>query len=126
MSFDPLDAALGELRRAGADYGDARLVSDEREAIHVRFEEVETLQRGRSRGLGVRALWGGAWGFAARPDTDEASAVQAARDAVEVARAAAQVSAHRVSLVEEEPGRGQWANPVAVDPFALPLERKVA
>src|SRR4051812_32468044 len=102
------------------------MAADEREAIHLRFEEVEILQRGRSRGIGVRALVGGAWGFAARPGADEATAVQAARDAVEVARAAAQVSEHRVSLVEEEPGRGQWANPVAEDPFAVPLERKIA
>jgi TldD protein len=101
-------------------------VADEREAIHVRFEEVEILQRGRSRGIGVRALVGGAWGFGARPGADEAAAVQAARDAVEVARAAALLSEHRVSLVEEEPERGQWANPVVTDPFAVPFERKVA
>jgi TldD protein len=126
VSFDALDAAVAELRRAGADYGDARLVADEREAIHVRFEEVETLQRGRSRGIGVRALVGGAWGFGARPGNDEAAAVQAARDAIAVARAAALVSDHRVGLVEEEPGRGQWANPVAEDPFEVPLERKIA
>jgi len=126
MSFDPLDAACAELARAGADYGDARLVADEREAIHVRFEEVENLQRGRSRGIGVRALVEGAWGFGARPGGDEATAVQAARDAVQVARAAAGVSRLRVRLVEEEPARGSWANPVALDPFAVPLERKIA
>jgi TldD protein len=126
MSFDPLDAACAELARAGAEYGDARLVADEREAIHVRFEEVENLQRGRSQGIGVRALVDGAWGFAARPGADEATAVQAARDAVEVARAAARIATHRVRLVEEEPARGSWANPVALDPFAVPLERKIA
>lgn len=126
MSYEPLDAACAELARAGADYGDARLVADEREALHARLEEVENVQRGRSRGVGVRALWGGAWGFAARPGADEATAVQAARDALEVARAAAQVSKHRVRLVEEEPARGRWANPVAIDPFAVPLEQKIA
>jgi TldD protein len=126
MSFAPLEAACAELRRAGAEYGDARLVSDEREAIQVRFEEVETLQRGKSRGVGVRALVGGCWGFGARPGTDEESAVLAARDALAVARAAAQVSRHRVTLVEEEPARGSWQNAVAEDPFAVPVDRKIS
>jgi TldD protein len=125
MSFDALDAACAELARAGAD-GDARLVTDERETIHVRFQEVQNLQRGRSRGIGVRALVGGAWGFGARPGNDQEAAVQAARDAVAVARAAARISKHRVRLVEEEPARGTWANPVVIDPFAVPLERKIA
>jgi TldD protein len=124
MSWAPLDAACAELRRAGAAYGDARLVSDEREAIMVRFDEVETAQHGRSRGVGVRALVDGAWGFGARPGDDEVSAVLAARDAVAVARASALVSRHRVELSEEEPARGRWSNAVAEDPFAVPFERK--
>jgi TldD protein len=126
MSFAVLEAACEELRRAGADHGDARLVEDEREAIHVRFQEVEMLQRGRSGGIGVRALVAGAWGFGARPGNDEAAAVRAARDAIEVARASARVSSHAVRLVEEEPAHGAWATPVAIDPFALPLDRTIA
>jgi TldD protein len=125
MSFAPIEAACEELRRAGAEYGDARLVSDEREAIQVRFEEVETLQRGRSRGVGVRALVEGCWGFGARPGADEEAAVGAARDALAVAHAGARISRHRARLVEEEPARGVWANAVAEDPFAVPLERKI-
>jgi TldD protein len=126
MSLAPLQAACAELRRAGADYGDARLVSDEREVVQVRFEQVETAHHGRSRGVGVRALVDGSWGFGARPGGDEASAVLAARDAVAVARAAAPVSRHRVDLAAEEPAQGQWSNSVAVDPFAVPLDRKLA
>src|SRR2546421_11673029 len=126
MPLAVLDAACEELRRGGAQYGDARLVSDEREAIQVRFEEVETLHQGRAQGIGVRALVEGAWGFGARPGADEAAAVAAARDALEVARASARVLSHRVALVEEDPARGRWANAVAEDPFAVPLDRKLA
>jgi TldD protein len=125
MSLAALEAACDELRRAGAEYGDARHVAEEREAIMVRFEEVETAHHGRSQGVGVRALVDGAWGFAARPGSDEASAVQAARDAVAVARASAQVSRHRVELAEEEPVRGRWASSLGEDPFTVPLDRKL-
>jgi TldD protein len=125
MSLAALEAACAELRRGGARYGDARLVTEEREAIVVRFEEVETAHHSRSQGVGVRALVDGAWGFGARPGSDEASAVLAARDALAVARAVAQVSRHRVELAEEEPARGRWANTLAEDPFAVPLDRKL-
>src|SRR3954447_27022006 len=116
-SWPPLEAACEELRRAGASHGDARLVAEEREAIVVRFEEVETAHHGRSRGVGVRALIDGAWGFGARSGEDEDSAVLAARDAVAVGRAAALVSRYGVELSEEEPARGRWSNAVAEDPF---------
>jgi TldD protein len=125
-SWPPLEAACEELRRAGASHGDARLVAEEREAMVVRFEEVETAHHGRSRGIGVRALVDGAWGFGARPGGDEAAAVAAARDAVAVARAAARVASVRIELAEEEPACGHWANPLAEDPFTVPLDRKLA
>ncbi len=51
--FGVLEAALGELARAGASHGEARLVELEREASAVRFEEIERLQRNASRGIGV-------------------------------------------------------------------------
>lgn len=120
-----VEAALEELRRAGADYGDAREVADERESIALRFEEVERLSRTGSRGVGVRALVGGAWGFAARPETTDEAAALAAREAVAVARAAAAIAPAGVRLADEEPGRGRWATPVIEDPFAVPLSRKL-
>ena len=125
-SFSALEAALAELRAAGADHGDARLVDDEREAIQVRFDEVEILQRSRTRGIGVRVLLDGAWGFGARAGDGEEAAALAARDAVAVARAGARAARQRLVLGDEEPARGRWANPVAEDPFAVPLDRKIA
>src|SRR5687767_12732635 len=96
--FAALEAALAELRRAGADHGEARAVDEERESIQVRFAEPERLQRSGSRGIAVRALVRGRWGFAARPEISAEAAAQAARDAVEVAAAAARVSPLRVTL----------------------------
>src|SRR5215468_417265 len=121
-----VDAVLAEARRAGASYADARVVATESEGIALRLDDVEKLARDESRGLGVRVLAGGAWGFAATPDLDEASAVAAARRAVEVARAAARAAPTKIALAEEEPQRGRWETPVAVDPFAVPLDRKLA
>ena len=128
---DVLHAALAELRGAAdVRYADARLVATESEGIAIRLDEVERLARDRGRGVGVRVLCGtaraGAWGFAATPDSDEASVIQVTRRALEVARAAGRAAAPSVVLAEEEPQRGRWETPVAVDPFAVSLGDKLA
>ncbi len=128
MSSHPtLTAALEEVRRAtGVEYADARVVAIEREHVKLRNDDVERIDREASEGVAVRVLVRGAWGFGARPGTSVAAAAQAARDAVEVARAAAAVTRMRVRLAEEEPARGRWESPVIEDPFAVPLDRKLA
>lgn len=122
-----LGAALDAVRHeTGVEYADARLVDAAREHLHLRLDDVERLGRDRSAGVGVRVLCRGAWGFGARPEATEEAAVAAARDALEVARAAARVAREKIRLSEEEPAAGRWENPVAEDPFAVSLERKLA
>lgn len=113
-------------RRAGADYADARLVTEESESLTVRNQEMEGVDRSRSQGVGVRVLVGGYWGFAATARTEEAEVERTARLAVAIARAAARLPMEPVRLVEVEPAVGAWATDVREDPFAVPLEEKVA
>ncbi|HEY7957050.1 MAG TPA: TldD/PmbA family protein, partial [Polyangia bacterium] len=133
-----LEAATHRLRRAGADYADARHVEDTREQISIaatgsdaaEAPRIERLLRASSEGFGVRALVGGAWGFAARRGRDPQAIEAACAEALEVARAAAALtrlgSGARVRLAEEEPQRGHYATPVVEDPFAVPLDEKLA
>src|SRR5439155_7903146 len=46
--------------------------------------------------------------------------------ALEAGRAAAALTPDRVRLAEEAPQRGRWETPVAIDPFAIPIENKIA
>ncbi|RMH39542.1 MAG: TldD/PmbA family protein [Deltaproteobacteria bacterium] len=120
-------AALDAIARAdGLDYADARVVRSERDHLSVRDGTVDRAQRAHSAGIGVRALVRGAWGFAAEPDPSPAAAERAARRALAIARGVAAAARDRVRLAEEEPQRGHYATPVAVDPFAVPLDRRVA
>src|SRR3712207_5696317 len=92
-----LDAAVA----SGATYADVRAVELDTEALGVRDDTVESLDRTESIGFGVRVLVDGAWGFAssARLDDDEAAAV--AQMAVEVGRASATAISQPVELVPE-------------------------
>jgi TldD protein len=117
-----LDAAVG----AGASYADVRSVETTSEAIAVRGEVIESLERSESIGFGVRVLCEGAWGYAASADMSSSGAEQIARTAVEIARASAKLRRRPVELVPEPAHRATWATPLVKDPFLVSLEDKVS
>lgn len=122
---DLLEAALDAAVAAGASYADVRSVEAVSEALSVRGEVVEALERSDSEGFGVRVLVDGAWGFAASYDLERGSAAATAQAAVEIARATATAMEHPVELVPEPPHRATWTSPLEVDPFSVSLEDKV-
>jgi TldD protein len=117
--------ALEAARRGGAAYADARFVSEETESITVRNQEMAGIDRSRSRGVGIRALVDGYWGFAATGHTGESEIDRTAALAVAIARAAARLPMEPVRLAEVEPVVAQWSTPILEDPFAVPLGEKV-
>jgi TldD protein len=116
-----IDAALA----AGAEYADARAILRREQHVATKNGEVESAADGESEGLGVRVLVGGAWGFAGNPRLSDEGASEAARRAVEFARASAGRSRSRVELAERPAERGEWRTPVERDPISVPLEEKI-
>jgi TldD protein len=124
--LDIAQMAVDEARAAGADYADARVGTDETESLTVRNEEMEGVDRSLSKGIGVRVLVNGYWGFAATARTDDQADVQrTAALAVAIARAAARLPMEPIRLAEVEPATGEWSTDVAEDPFEVPLPEKV-
>jgi TldD protein len=124
--IEVVQQAVEVARAAGADYADARWVAEENEALTVKNQEMEGIDRSLSEGVGVRVLVGGYWGFAATGDTDEGQVAETARLAVDIARAAARLPRDPVRLAEVEPVVDHWETRVQEDPFAVSLEEKVA
>jgi TldD protein len=118
--------AVEAAKTAGADYIDARVVQDDTESLTVRNQEMEGIDRSVSRGIGVRVLVDGYWGFAATARTTEQEIVQTVHQAMAVARAASRLPRDPVSLTPLEPVRGRWESPMHEDPFGVPLEEKVS
>src|SRR5687768_14580937 len=106
------------------EYAEARRVAQAGERVVTRNGEVESVDVRESDGIGVRVRVGGAWGFASACEPTAAGAEAARRRARAVARA--QPDAPAAPLAPVEPAGGQWEGPCAQDPFAVPLERKVA
>ena len=118
--------AVDAARKAGADYADARMVSEESESLTVKNREMEGIDRSFTQGVGVRVLVDGYWGFAATARTEDREIERTARLAVSIARAASRLPMEPVRLAEVEPVTARWATEVEEDPFTVPLAEKVA
>ena len=117
--------ALDTAASRGASYADVRAIELSREDIQVKNGEVGGLDLSDSAGLGVRVLVGGAWGFSATDDLSKEGAARCAAEAVAIARASASLEHEDVRLAPEPAHQGAWSSTCAIDPFGVPLEKKL-
>ena len=118
--------ALDTAAVRGAGYADARLVETAQERYSVRNGAADIISADQSAGIGVRVVAGGAWGFASTSDLTPDAVDRAAALAVEIARASATSGGPPVNLGPPVSSRGVYATPVAVDPFQVSPEEKLA
>ena len=127
MSFDDLAArALDTAAKRGAEYADVRFEVVRAERIEARNGVVATLSDATSRGYGMRALIGGAWGFSASSDLTPAGVDRTAARAVEIAKAGAAIARHRFGAAPPRAYKDTFATPVVRDPADVPLGERVA
>jgi TldD protein len=124
--LDVAKQAVEAARRAGADYADARVGHETTESLTVRNQEMEGIDRADSRGLGIRVLVDGRWGFAATARLTDADIERTSALAVQIALAAGRLPGESVTLAEIEPPRGTWQSQMLEDPFNVSLEEKVS
>jgi TldD protein len=113
--------ALAEGRCA---YADARHVALDEERLVVEGGRIDAADRSTSEGLGIRVRSGGGWGFAATRDATPAGAETALAHALALAEA--QPATPGTPLSPVPAATGHWSSSWETDPFALPLEDKLA
>jgi TldD protein len=123
------DPALSDLVAAamscGASYADARWVEREQETVSMKDGAVETVTRSADRGIAVRVISHGAWGFAAS-DAREASAIDAlVTEAEGRAQASASVQRRAVKLAPIAAQRGEYRTTLRRDPFRVPIRERI-
>jgi TldD protein len=121
-----LENAVQWAAQNGASYADARYVERESETVSVKDGQVEGTERESDRGVGVRVLYNGSWGFAASDRiAGESVVVPLFEQAIARAEAAAMVQRRRVVLAPQAPQHGEYRTPLRRDPFAVPLTERV-
>ncbi|MEZ4227171.1 MAG: TldD/PmbA family protein [Polyangiaceae bacterium] len=126
-----LDAVLQGIARTarerlGVQYAELRFVDSETERLRIRNGVPEFLGTRTERGVGVRVLHSGAWGFACTHRVDEGSLWSAVERAVEIGRESARILHAPVDFPPREAQRGRYQTPLTEDPFTVSLERKFA
>src|SRR5271157_1861650 len=120
------DTMLWLARQAGAAYCDVRIGRDQSGFVFAREEKIQKFSSTYSTGFGVRVLLGGSWGFAGSKIISDAEAGKVVTQAIENARAARLLQTRPIILEDIPAYQDNWAMPVKVDPFAVPVEEKAA
>ncbi len=115
---------LDRMGAAGCSFADARFYDEDRsETLVLRDGNLEANHGALERGIGVRVLCDGAWGFAA---SAELGAIASVFDrALANARAAARLPGFPKTMGTASPVKGSYRPPVERDPFELPLADKL-
>ena len=120
-----LQAQIDRTRAAGAAYVDVRWYPiEESSQLTIWNGNLKTAASSCESGVGIRVLYRGAWGFSAASDVGNLSALF--DRALDNARVAAKRVTFPVRLAEKEPIRGSFQSPNLIDPFAVPLEERIA
>jgi TldD protein len=117
--------ALDAARSAGAAYADVRITRGNTEGIATRERQITNVVKNETYGIGIRALVGGSWGFAATHDLAKDSVAATAKQAAAIAASNDKVNPVKTVLapVQKVPD-GRWITPHEIDPFTIPIEKK--
>jgi len=120
---DALKHVLDGIRKS-VDYADVRMLTTRSERIKVKNGSVDSVSDTTSRGIGIRVIVEGSWGFSSSSVVSEEEAAKVAQEAIEIARATRLLKKFDVVLSEEEPAVDTYKTKVVKNPFEIPLEEK--
>jgi TldD protein len=121
-----LAAALDSARSNGAAHADGRIVTTRYGALSVRDGRMEACIDRQDRGMGIRVLVEGCWGFASSDVITEDEACSVAERAVAMARMSRALTTRLVELAPEPVHVGTWESPYDIDPFDVPQDERLA
>lgn len=121
MMKDIAGWALDTAKAQGATYADVRVVDLRQRYLSTKNGQPAQVRESQSRGVGVRVVAEGAWGFSATDDLTRASVDRIAAHAVEIARASATAKKRDVRLAKEPKIIDRWEAPCRIDPFSIPV-----
>ncbi len=120
------DAALSRAKELGASHADVRVARIRSGQQVVRDGLLDSASDQTDRGISVRVVHNGRWGFAADVALTTDSAALLAEQAVAIAGVTAAMDAQPVELADEPVyPDGQWVSDYEIDPFTVPDSDRV-
>ncbi|MEO8011323.1 MAG: TldD/PmbA family protein [Dokdonella sp.] len=120
------DTALSAAKDNGATYCDVRIGRYLRQFIVTREDKVQSVVSTESTGIGVRVITNGTWGFAATSNLSPQAVANAARQAVQIAKANSKLTDEPVQLAPATGvGEVSWSTPIVRNAMEVPVKEKV-
>ncbi len=117
--------AVDMLKDEDIDYGDVRVISEEREEIIFKNGKIEDLVNSFEMGVGIRVMYKGFWGFASTNDISADSIYKTIKKAVLLAKASYDPNRRGFILSEEDVHKDEFITKIKMDPFTVPLDEKI-
>ncbi len=117
--------AVERARSLGASYADSRYIEIEDESLSFSDGSPESVNRSVDRGMGIRVLVEGAWGFFGTSVVTEKEISRAVKVAVEIGRASARLNDRPVELADTESFKDDYISNFKIDPFEIALKEKL-
>ena len=121
LALKALDAAT----RRGVTYADVRVEDARERHVSTKNGKPGNVASYDSRGVGIRVIAGGCWGFAATDDISTRGVERAAALAVEIALSGALAKKADLSLAPEDAHQAVWTSECRIDPFTISLEENL-
>src|SRR5215467_7109852 len=118
--------ALDAVASRGVDYADARALETLERDVATKNGKAASVCSSVSRGVGIRVLASGCWGFAATDDLSSGGIEAAAKLALDIAHSGAVAKTSDVALAPEEKYVTEWVSPCRIDPFSVPVDQNLA
>jgi TldD protein len=114
------DAALQRAHELGVEHADVRIERIRTADLALHDARLETSHDDDERGLAVRVVYDGTWGFAGGLVLDPAAARGLVEQAIEVAKVSKPVTGEQIELAAE-PSHGDqtWISAYEIDPFSV-------
>ncbi len=119
-----LERLVGRALDLGAEFVEIRWQRSTTNRLFVVDGVIRELNTGIVEGVGIRALVGGAWGFATVHGGDPDAVERALKEAVRLAKASAQMKSEKFRL-DAPSHQGSWSTRVRKDPSEVDVEGKI-
>lgn len=121
LALNALDRAL----RAGVSYADVRAIDSRDRQLSTKNGQIGHAGSSESRGVGIRVIANGCWGFAATDDLTPAGLDACAALAAAIANSGALAKKHDVELAPVDAHTAEWTSPCLIDPFEIPIAQQL-
>jgi TldD protein len=122
---DLLEAAVQEGLRAGAIFCEARFLEERSNSISIENGVARALGSGIMRGVGIRVIVGGRWGFASTNVPTRKNVKRTLADAIGGAKSITTQRGEEAKIVKVKPSVDTVTHKVKIDPEDVSSEEKV-